>query len=102
MNTVCLIDDENFILKMYSLAFKQAGFRVIAAETYQDILPKIKKEAVPDIILLDVLMPDCDGFDALKKFKKDKQLKDVPVIMLTNLSSHADRKAAERLGALII
>jgi len=98
MTTVCLIDDENSILKMYGLAFEQAGFRVIKSGSYQDILPKLK-QIIPDIILLDILMPDFDGFDALKRFKKDKRFKKVPVIMLTNLASHADRKAAERIGA---
>jgi CheY-like chemotaxis protein len=57
-------------------------------------------EAAPDLIILDVMMPKVSGFDVLAKIKKNKTLKEIPVVMLTNLAGKEDAEKALSLGAL--
>lgn len=57
------------------------------------------RECIPDLILLDIMMPKMDGFDVLKELKKDERLKAVPVIMLTNLGDSTDKDEALKRGA---
>lgn len=95
---VLLIEDDSFLVEVYSTKFDLEGFESYLAENGEKGLEMAKKEK-PDIILLDILLPGLDGFEVLRKLKKDNKSKDIPVILLTNLSQKDDIKEGLALGA---
>ena len=95
---ILLVDDEKFILKMYQMKLERDGYIVFTAQNGKDAVSRAKEER-PDIIFLDIVMGNMDGFGALKELKKDAATKEVPVFMLTNIVSDRDKKEALSLGA---
>jgi len=95
---ILLAEDDDFIQKAYSAGFKQAGFDVVVASDGEEALTKIADEK-PDIILLDLVMPKKNGFEVLKEVKSDDALKNIPVLVLTNLGQDTDVAECKRLGA---
>ncbi len=96
---VVLVEDEKMLADMYSTKFAMEGFDVHTAYDGAAGLA-MAKEVVPDIILLDVIMPKLDGFAVLKELKADAGVKDVPVMLLTNLGQEEDIKKGKELGAV--
>jgi DNA-binding response OmpR family regulator len=96
---ILLVEDDTFLVEMYTTKFELEGFGVIAAEDGQKGLDMSKKEK-PDIILLDILMPKMDGFAVLDALKKDKELANIPVVLLTNLGQKDDVKKGFEKGAV--
>jgi two-component system, OmpR family, alkaline phosphatase synthesis response regulator PhoP len=95
---VLIVDDDKFLLSMYSIKFNKSGFDVKVACGSQDALTVIKDGFVPDIILLDLIMPVMDGFDLYEAIKKDNLLPNVVAIMLTNQGLNSDINKAKELG----
>jgi two-component system alkaline phosphatase synthesis response regulator PhoP len=95
---VLIVDDDKFLLSMYSIKFNKNGFDVKVACGSQDALTVIKDGFVPDIILLDLIMPVMDGFDLYEAIKKDNLLPNVVAIMLTNQGLNSDINKAKELG----
>ena len=95
---ILLVEDDNFLVEMYTTKFELEGFQVVSAEDGVKGIEMAKSEK-PDIILLDILMPRLDGFGVLDELKKDSQLKDIPVILLTNLGQKEDIKKGFEKGA---
>ncbi len=98
--TIFLAEDEPDLREMYTWMLTQEGFKVITAENGEEVKSKLK-ESYEEIklILMDIVMPKMDGFDALKKIKRDSKLKNIPVLMLTSLSDPDDREEALSSGA---
>jgi len=96
---VLIIDDDKFLLNMYSIKFNKTGYEVNAAMGGEEALEKIKGGYIPDIVLLDIVMPVMDGFDVLGAIKKDNLLPNAILIMLTNQGQLADIEKAKSLGA---
>src|SRR4030042_3203545 len=96
---ILLIEDDSFLVEMYTTKFELEGFAVVAAEDGKKGLDMIKSEN-PDIILLDILMPKMDGFVVLDAMKKDKEMADIPVVLLTNLGQKDDVKKGFEKGAV--
>ena len=95
---VLIVDDDEFLLEMYALKFKEEGFLVEIAETGRIALEKVQS-VKPDVVLLDVVLPEMDGFSVLQKIHDEKKT-DLPlIIMLTNLSQKDDTERGMRLGA---
>ncbi len=82
---ILIIEDDSFIRDIYQTKFQQDDFEVVMAEDGIIALEKIK-QFTPDIILLDVIMPYMDGMEVLRKIKENEKLKNIPIIMLTNIS----------------
>lgn len=95
---VLLVEDDNMIIDMYTLKFTQEGYDVVQAENGKDGLDQALK-VVPDIILLDIILPQMDGFTVLKELKANDSTKDIPVVLLTNLGQDGDVKKGLELGA---
>lgn len=81
--SVILIDDEPQLAKFLSHYLRFEGFDVRVAGCRAEIVAEIRKPPIPDLVLLDVMLPDADGFDILLRIRSHPALKDVPVIMLT-------------------
>jgi len=95
---ILFVEDEPSLQKAISEVLIQEGFEVLSASDGEQGL-KITKEEKPDLILLDLILPKKDGFEVLKELKADEKLKDIPVIVLTNLEGVGDVEKAIELGA---
>ena len=100
MFKIALIEDDQTLAKYFAAAFKDDGsFEILLAPDGEEGV-KLVKMKKPDLILLDIVMPKMNGLEALKIIKADPTVKDITVIMLSNLSQHKDLDAAKKLGAL--
>ncbi|MBI4120587.1 MAG: response regulator [Parcubacteria group bacterium] len=95
---ILLVEDDPFLLDMYSTKFKEVGFEVSAAQDGEMALVKAQDE-LPDLILLDIVLPKKDGFAVLKTLKSQAQTAKIPVVLLTNLGLDGDVKRGLELGA---
>lgn len=92
---ILVVDDEKRMVRFIRLNLEQDGFKVIQAFNGTEALEQVRKN-LPDLVLLDVMMPDIDGFEVLKKIR---QASTVPVIMLTAKGEEEDRIRGLELGA---
>jgi DNA-binding response OmpR family regulator len=97
MAKILFIEDDPLINKIYSTRLKADGHEVFAAENGEDGL-KLADEHVPDIVVLDVMMPRVDGFAVLEKLRADERFKTKPVIMYSNLNNEEEIKRAKQIG----
>lgn len=95
---ILIVEDEEFLLDLFHIKFEQAGFEVLKAENGEAGLSLAKME-LPDLILLDILMPQVDGYDMLRKIKTDGETKKIPVIIFSNLSQKEEIEKGLKLGA---
>jgi CheY-like chemotaxis protein len=95
---VLIVDDDKFLLNMYSIKFSKANFEVNSASSGEEVFTKIKEGFNPDIILLDIIMPGMDGFGVLENLKKDNIAPNALVIMLTNQGQLSDIEKAKSFG----
>ena len=96
---VLIIEDDSFLSDMYNTKFTAEGFDVTLAQDGEDGLNILDGGLVPDVILLDIVMPKMDGIEVLGKIKKMDNIKDVPVVMLTNLGQKEEIEKAMQMGA---
>jgi len=95
---ILLIEDDAFIASLMIGTLKLAGFDVNSASDGETGLKKLEKE-IPDIILLDLILPGIHGFELLKKLKETDRTKEIPVIIVSNLGSQEEIKKGLKLGA---
>jgi CheY-like chemotaxis protein len=99
MKKILVIDDEPDIVFLIKLILEKEGYKVIEANSGREGLEVAKKEK-PDLILLDIMMPDMLGWEVSKKIKADKELRKIPVAMLTVKSAAEDKlRSLEEAGA---
>lgn len=92
---ILIVDDEPRIVRFVRLNLEQDGFETLAAYNGKEALDKVR-EHLPDLVLLDVMLPDMDGFEVLRLIR---EISDVPVIMLTARSEEDDIVQGLKLGA---
>jgi len=95
---ILLVEDDTFLAGMYVSKLKLADFEVKLADNGEDGLNLAKKE-LPNLILLDILLPRMDGFEVIKRLKKDPMTAKIPIILLTNLGQKKDVDQGMALGA---
>lgn len=95
---ILIVEDDTFLLDMYATKLSLEGFEVLSATDGEKGF-KVAKEKLPDMVLLDILLPKMDGFMVLKKMKEESATKNIPVILLTNLGQKEDVKKGLALGA---
>jgi CheY-like chemotaxis protein len=95
---VLIVEDDPFIADVYVLKLESEGYNVETAEDGLKGLEALKKKRF-DVVLLDILMPNMDGFKVLEQIKKNPSMSQVPVIILTNLSQKKDIQKGIELGA---
>lgn len=96
---VFIVDDDKFLLDMYSIKFKEQGLEVEVSETGADALLKLRGGLKPDVLLLDIVMPGVDGFGILDTIRKENLGGNPALIVLSNQGQESDIKRAKELGA---
>lgn len=94
-NKILLVEDDKDLIGIMSRKLSDEGFEVITADDGQQALKKIEKK--PDLVLLDILLPDMDGLTVLNEIAADPETKNIPVIILSNL---ADQSSVEQAAAI--
>lgn len=95
---VLLVEDNDFIRNMYQLKFAKSDIKVIEAVDGAMALAKIKQHK-PDVVLLDLMMPNVGGIEVLRELRKQHLLPALPVIILTNVMDQQTIDEARKLGA---
>jgi len=95
---ILLVDDSDIHLLIAENILREK-YNVTTAKSGRDALAYLRKGLVPNLILLDVLMPDMDGWEVYNKLKNIEQLNGVPVAFLTSLDGEKEKLYASRLGA---
>lgn len=98
-NVVLVVDDDPNNLKVLFVFLKESGFKVLVAKDGESAIEKLQ-EILPDIILLDVMMPGIDGFETCHRLKASVVTKDIPVIFMTALTDRVDKVKGLSLGAV--
>lgn len=98
MTTILIVDDEEILRKIYSDRLTFEGFQVDTAANGEEALTKIQT-TVPNLILLDILMPKLNGLQVLEKLNTVPAWKAIPVIVLSNVANDENIKKALTLGA---
>ena len=96
---ILAVDDEPHILKLVSFSLKSGGYEVLEASDGLSAIEVARAEK-PDLVLMDVMMPACDGYEACRRLKADPETAEIPVMMLTAKTQESERKTGEAAGAV--
>jgi len=100
MKTILLVEDDPFLVDIYSTKLKEAGFSVQVAIDGKEVLKKMKEKGnMPDLLLLDIVLPNFNGWEILRKIERDDELKALKVVILSNLGEKQEIEKGLKLGA---
>ena len=95
---IFIIDDDSFLLSMYSMKFEKNGFETKVASNGTDALEILRNGYVPDVLIMDLIMPVIDGFSMYETIKKENLAPKAISVMLTNQGTLSDINRAKELG----
>ena len=95
---IFIAEDEPYIVESLGFVLSNAGYSITPESSGAAVVPKIR-EARPDVVILDLMLPERNGFEILKELKNDPDLESIPVLILTAKGQSQDRSTAEQLGA---
>ena len=95
---ILVVDDEEYIQHILHFSFSAEGYEVEIASDGEEAVQKAKN-VKPDVIVLDIMMPKMDGYEACRRLKADPKTRDIPVILLTAKGRDVDRKLGAEAGA---
>ena len=98
MRTILLVEDDPFLIDIYSTKLKEAGFSIEVAQDGEEALRKIKDMAF-DLILLDIVLPTVNGWEILRNIRRDPSLKDLKIVVLSNLGEKEEIEKGLEAGA---
>ncbi len=98
MERVLIVDDDPDIQRLVSYNLKQAGFEAAAAETGRKALEEVRRQP-PDLIILDLMLPDIDGMEVCRTLRQRESSRRIPIVMLTARGEEIDRVIGFELGA---
>lgn len=94
---IYLVDDDRFLLDMYAVKFRAQGHDVTAFSSGKEVIEALKTKPAPDAMLLDIVMPEMDGFDILEVIRKEGIAPTTKVIILSNQGQQSDIDRAKEL-----
>lgn len=97
--TVLLVEDDVFIGDIFETKIGISGFNVVKADNGNQAIQALEKGLKPNLMLLDLRMPELDGFGVLEKLNENEEWKEIPVVVLTNFSGDDDMERCKKLGA---
>ncbi len=95
---VLIIEDEEILLELLQKKLTQEGYEVTIAKDGVEGLEKVK-EQIPDVILLDIIMPKMGGFEVMKELQKQEKFSNIPIIIISNSGQPVELDLAQKLGA---
>lgn len=98
MKKILLIEDDPFLIDIYTTKLKEASYSVDVAEDGDTALRKVKDEP-PDLMLLDIVLPNFNGWEILRKVKSSDKNKKIKVVILSNLGEKDEIEKGIKLGA---
>lgn len=98
MATILIIDDSPTDVRVFTTLLERAGYQVIAVSTAEDGIERVRAE-LPDLVIMDVIMPGMNGFQATRILTRDPATAGVPIVMITTKSMETDRVWGLRQGA---
>lgn len=98
MAKILFVEDDPLIVKIYTTRLTADGYQVLSADNGQQGLELAEKE-LPNLIVLDVMMPKMDGFGVLEKIRANEKMKSTPILIYSNLAQEDEIKRATEMGA---
>ncbi|MBP7793186.1 MAG: response regulator [Candidatus Goldbacteria bacterium] len=98
-NVVMIVDDEPDIVKIIKISMNIANIDSIECYNGEECLEKLKKGQIPDLILLDIMMPGISGYDVCKKIRENKEWDKIKIVMLTAKGQKGDAEEGLKIGA---
>lgn len=95
---ILLVEDEEIIIDLLQRKLTQEGYEVFLAKDGEEGLKKMK-ETKPNLVLLDIIMPKMGGFEVMEEMQKDKELKKIPIVVISNSGQPVELDRAQKLGA---
>ena len=99
VKTILIIEDDKFLRELIVRKLKDEKYQIVEASDGEEGLEKAKKE-IPDLVLLDLILPGIDGFEVLSRIKEEHALSSVPVIILSNLGQREEVEKGLKMGAV--
>lgn len=96
---ILVVEDDKFLRELISQKLTKEGYDTVEAVDGEEGVKKTKEEK-PSMVLLDLILPGIDGFEVLSQIKKEADLEDIPVIILSNLGQKEDIEKGLKLGAI--
>jgi len=96
---IYLVDDDRFLLDMYAVKFRAKEHEVTAFTGGKELLDALREKPAPDAMLLDVVMPELDGFEILETIRKENLAPNTKIIILSNQGQESDIEKAKALNA---
>ena len=97
--SILLVEDDPFLIDIYTTKLKESGFGVEVASDGESALRKVK-EKEPGLVILDIVLPQLDGWEILRQIKSDQKLKNIKIIILSNLGQKEEVERGVELGAV--
>ena len=97
MTKILLVDDDPVIRKLLSGILEHEGYEVAMAPDGMEAMVQIRKDR-PHVVILDVIMPEVNGYDVCRSIKFDPQLKNIPIILLTSRDEEIDKPILKLMG----
>ena len=97
---ILIVDDDPYILMSLEFLMKKNNYNVIIARNGTEALDLVEKET-PQVVLLDIMMPDVDGYEICRHIKKTTNLKEIKVVFMSAKSKEADIQKGYKLGAIL-
>jgi len=98
MQTILLVEDDPFLIDIYTTKLKEVGFNVFVESDGEKVLDTAADKK-PALMLLDIVLPHMDGWEVLRKIKEDEKLRNIKVIILSNLGQRVEVEKGMKLGA---
>lgn len=98
MKTILFVEDDPFLIDIYTKKFKKSGFDIKVADSGEKALSMIR-DAKPDIVLLDIVLPEIGGWEIIKKIKENPEMDDLKIVILSNLGQRTEVEKGLNLGA---
>lgn len=103
MKKILIVEDEEIILDLIQKKLAKEGYETLIARNGEEGLEVVKDALqaghLPDLVLLDIIMPKMNGFEVMKEMQKDEELKEIPIIIISNSGQPVELNKAKELGA---
>jgi len=99
MKHILLVEDDPFLIDIYTTKLKEVGYSLDVASDGEMALKKIREQK-PDLMILDIVLPQLDGWEILRQIKADKNLKNLKIVILSNLGQKEEVEKGVELGAV--